>query len=372
MTEVKFRLAAYTDAAGRFNSEATRNGNEDSMFVNADLGASEGVAFFESDKETSLTDQGCLLVVADGMGGMNAGEIASEITVNVVKKDFSKERIPVSASATPLGREDYLKDVISEADIEVKKYAETHPECEGMGSTVVIAWLYGNEASIAWLGDSRAYLFREPDGLKQLSKDHSYVQELVDKGKITEEEAFNHPYNNVITRSIGDLSKNAEADTVTVKLYKKDIILLNSDGLSGVLHDDEIGQVIRENRDTMSSCRMALWKAAEAAEWHDNVTAVLCEILEGDEFVQESVCNTVTGHDVNKETDNSPSSANGPSKKGKPFVKILVGLFVAALIVFVACLLWKRVPKRNDSSMVHEIESVDSLVNDDIINLDVE
>ena len=90
MTQVKFRLAAYTDAAGRYNPEAPRSGNEDNMFVNANLGAPEDSTFFESDKEIVLSDYGCLLVVADGMGGMNAGEVASEIAVNMVKEAFAK------------------------------------------------------------------------------------------------------------------------------------------------------------------------------------------------------------------------------------------------------------------------------------------
>ena len=292
MTQVKFRVAAYTDAAGRYNPEAPRNGNEDNMFVNADLGAPEGSPFFESDKETLLTEYGALLVVADGMGGMNAGEVASEIAVNVVKDAFLRDRIPHSAIENSEGREKYLKNVVSLADEAVKKHAEYHPECEGMGSTLVMAWLYCDEVSIAWLGDSRIYLCREPDGLRQLSKDHSYVQELVDKGKITEEEAFDHPYNNVITRSLGDLSKAAAADSLTIKLFKGDILLLNSDGLSGVLHNQELNQIIRDNRETMSACRSALWKAAEEAGWHDNVTAVLCEITEGIEFNLEPLQNT--------------------------------------------------------------------------------
>ena len=346
MTKVKFRLAAYTDAAGRFNPEATRNGNEDSMFINADLGAPEGSAFFESDKETSLSDIGCLLVVADGMGGMNAGEVASEIAVNVVKNAFRNGRIPQYAMESPLNRERYLKEVISEADREVKKYAEAHPECEGMGSTIVLSWLYGSEASNAWLGDSRIYLFREPDGLKQLSKDHSYVQELVDNGKITEEEAFIHPYNNVITRSLGDLSKKAEADTLSIKLFKGDIILLNSDGLSSVLHDEEMGQIIRENRDTMSSCRVALWKAAEEAEWHDNVTAVLCEVTDGEEFVPETIFATETPEE--KQTVTQDASVIAKKTKKKKLLFWIILLIIALVLIGLLVLFLTQTPLHID------------------------
>ncbi len=344
MTQVKFRVAAYTDAAGRYNPEAPRNGNEDNMFVNADLGAPEGSPFFESDKETVLTDYGCLLVVADGMGGMNAGEVASEIAVNVVKGAFSRETIPHSAMEDFAGREKYLKKVVVMADEAVKNHANAHPECEGMGSTLVMAWLYGEEASIAWLGDSRIYLLREPEGLKQVSKDHSYVQELVDQGKITEEEAFTHPYNNVITRSLGDMSKKAVADSLTIKLFKGDILLLNSDGLSGVLHDEEMGQIIRANRETMSACRTELWKAAETAGWHDNVTAVLCEITEGEEYVVEPA--RPTEDPDKKPTDNDEKAGQDPEDappaahksgalKGKIFKAITGTVCLAALVLLV-------------------------------------
>ena len=327
MTQVKFRLAAYTDAAGRYNPSAPRNGNEDNMFVNADLGAPEGSAFFESDKETELTDYGCLLVVADGMGGMNAGEVASEIAINVVKDAFSKETIPHFAIEDSDGREKYLKKIVADADDAIKLHAKSHPECDGMGSTIVLAWLHGGEVSFAWLGDSRIYLFREPEGLRRVSKDHSYVQDLVDNGKITEEEAFTHPYNNVITRSLGDMSKKAVADSSSVKLYKGDILLLNSDGLSGVLHDGEMAEIIRANRETMSACRNALWKAAEDAEWHDNVTAVLCEITAGEESPKDVIRDTVGPDEV------KPDEVKEESQKPKKNRWVWILVFTAAFIV---------------------------------------
>ena len=360
MTQVKFRLAAYTDAAGRYNPEAPRSGNEDNMFVNADLGAPEGSAFFESDKEMVLTEYGCILVVADGMGGMNAGEVASEIAVNVVKESFSKETIPHSAMASGEEREKYLRRVVVMADEAVKRHAASHTECEGMGSTLVMAWLYGKEASLAWLGDSRIYLFREPGGLRQVSKDHSYVQELVDKGKITQEEAFIHPYNNVITRSLGDMSKTAEADSLTIKLFKDDILLLNSDGLSGVLHDDEMGQIIRANRATMSSCRAALWKAAEDAGWHDNVTAVICEITEGDKLAQISLNDTLTPDETIKPEDDELFESKGSKTKDlKRKNHILRAILaVVSLLFAVALFYWLRnTRKEGEKESVERTES---------------
>lgn len=293
MAQVHFRLAAFTDAAGRLNMDAPRHGNEDNMYVNAMLGNPVEEAFFQLDKDTPTTEFGCILVVADGMGGMNAGEVASEIAVQTVREAFAPEQMKESFTNDPSAREKYLKCVVEDADTAIKKHASEHPECDGMGSTITLLWLCGEEVTIAWCGDSRIYLFREPDGLRQISKDHSYVQELVDDGKITEEDAFNHPYNNVITRSLGDTSKKAVADSYTLPVFKGDIYLLNSDGLSGVLHDVEMDGIIRNNRQSMNACRIALWEAAEKAGWHDNVTAILCEIVEGPEYVQETPATTL-------------------------------------------------------------------------------
>ena len=284
MKKYKFRLAAYTDSAGKTNPDAPRNGNEDNMFVCADLSSKTQEAMFTIDKEETLSKGGCLLVVADGMGGMNAGEVASEIAINVVKESFSPDAISNDVFENTKTRTRFLENIVVRADMAIKKYAEQHHECEGMGSTLVMAWLYDGQVTVTWCGDSRAYLYRPNVGLKQISKDHSYVQELVDEGKITMDEAFDHPYNNIITRSLGDNAHKAKPDSITIPVFRGDIIMVNSDGLSGVLRDSEMESIISNNRQTMSSCRQALWEAAEQADWYDNVTAILCEITEGAEY----------------------------------------------------------------------------------------
>lgn len=278
---MKFRIAAYTDSAGKTNPQAPRNGNEDNMFINADLSDRDRQVMFSLDNEENLSNGGCLLVVADGMGGMNAGEVASEIAIEVVKNAFDPETLPQSVLASDKTREQFMEDVVLKADEAVKKHASEHSECEGMGSTIILAWVHDQHLSVTWCGDSRCYIYRDGLGLKQISKDHSYVQSLIDDGKITEEQAFDHPLGNIITRSLGDPSKKAKADSITVPLCKGDIILVNSDGLSGVLRDSEMEQIIRDNRETMGKCREALFDAAQAADWYDNVTGILCEITDG-------------------------------------------------------------------------------------------
>ena len=296
MKRIQFRLTAYTDAAGKRNDIPPLFGNEDNFFVDSDL-SNDQQGEFSTDEIKSLSDYGSLLVVADGMGGMNAGEIASDIAIQTVKHFFAFERLSQDIVSTAEKRERYMERVVAEADIAIKAHARSNKDCEGMGSTIILVWICDGLVSVTWCGDSRAYLFREPEGIKQISKDHSYVQSLVDDGKITEDEAFDHPYGNIITRSLGDPEKKAHAESRTIPIYKDDIILVCSDGLSGVLRDkesqktennshteDTLENIIRANRSSMQQCRKALWDAAERAEWYDNVTAILYEVIDGEFF----------------------------------------------------------------------------------------
>lgn len=302
MKKIKFRLAAYTDAAGKRNDNPPLYGNEDNFFVDADL-SNEQQGNFSSDEERDLSDYGSLLVIADGMGGMNAGEVASEIAVRTVRECFAHEKLTKEIVAEAKSRERYMEHVVEEADAAIKAHARENKECEGMGSTLIMVWVCDGAASVTWCGDSRAYLFHEPKGIVQISKDHSYVQSLVDDGKITDEEAFDHPYGNIITQSLGDPEKKAKADSRTISLYKGDIILVCSDGLSGVLRDRPLSdgtpaanleEIIRSNRSSMQACRETLFAAAEQADWYDNVTAILYEITDGEDTPEQECNNNVT------------------------------------------------------------------------------
>ena len=282
MKQIKFRLTAYTDPAGKRNDELPYKGNEDNFYVDADL-SNDVQGEFSSDKVQVLSKQGCLLTVADGMGGANAGEVASKIAIDTVKEFFGKEKIKAQKFETAKQRAAYMEKLVVQASRNICKKAAADSACEGMGSTIIMGWLSGNELTVTWCGDSRAYVLR--DGvLCQVSNDHSYVQQLVDEHKITRDEAFDHPYGNIITRSLGDPDKDAEPDSITMKVYKGDIILVCSDGLSGVLRDSTIQDIINGNRDSMVACREALWEAAEKADWYDNVTAILCEVTEGEKL----------------------------------------------------------------------------------------
>ncbi len=293
--DISFRLVAYTDAAGKYSPDAFRGGNEDNFYVNEDL-TDDTTNRVPQDEILKLGELGMLMVVADGMGGMNAGEVASQIAVDTVKAEFKAGLLTNAITKTSLSRQDYLEQVIKHADKNIKEDAHNNSNNEGMGSTIIIAWLFNDELSISWCGDSRAYLFNEKSGIRLISQDHSYVQDLVNNGILTYDQTFDHPQNNIITRSLGDPTKVARPESKTLKVGKGDIILLCSDGLSGVLRDrktydangqllpeENIEDIIRANTSSMKDCREALWLAAERENWYDNVTAILCQITDGPE-----------------------------------------------------------------------------------------
>ena len=292
MSKLQFRLAYRTDAAGKYNATAPLEGNEDNMFVDANLSSPEHGAPL-ADDVIDLSEKGCLMVVADGMGGMNAGEVASDIAIKTVTEYFDAEHMAAKSFRDSRSRMNYMEDVVVAADAAIKADARVDKEHEGMGSTIIMAWLCDNEICLTWCGDSRAYLYRPGCGFWQVSKDHSYVQGLVDDGKITPDEAFDHPYGNIITRSLGDPEKKAKADSVNFEVYEGDIFMLCSDGLSGVLRDhktyvdgqrietENLEDIIAANRTSMTQCRDELFAAAERNDWYDNVTAILCEIVSG-------------------------------------------------------------------------------------------
>ena len=286
MAELTFKITAAT------NVGLVRTNNEDNFIVNPDL--TEDNWFVPDNPETALTlgPQGCLLVVADGMGGMNAGEVASALAVESIRQSFSDlpalsegnagERIPA-----------ILFHAIETADKTIKDRVREDPATAGMGTTVVAVWIRDGFAHVAWCGDSRAYLFNSKSGLSRLSKDHSYVQQLVDKGELDPELAFFHPNSNIITRSLGDNPTKAQPEYVCRKLSQGDLILLCSDGLCGLCKDEEILDVLttEEEGGSIEHCKNTLIEAALTAGGHDNVTVALfqCLTLKEEELTQTLV-----------------------------------------------------------------------------------
>ena len=229
-----------------------------------------------------LDEFGLLMAVADGMGGMNAGEVASQVAIDTVKFFFAPGKLTKKSVATKEARQSYMEKVIVAANDRIIQMAREREDRRGMGSTLIMLWIYEDEVTVTWIGDSRAYRYNDKIGLQPLSQDHSYVQELVNAGSITYDQAFDHPQANIITRSLGDPSKKANPDTKHYTVYDGDIFLLCSDGLSGVLRDGKIEEIISNYGDTVTRCQEELWKAARDADWYDNVTTMLCRMSGGE------------------------------------------------------------------------------------------
>ncbi len=274
MTPVTIYVAARCEKAGRKT-------NQDSILVSPDLSLPQVAmtSSFELDKSVTLDRRGALLFVADGMGGMNAGERASQLVVEGVRQAFAD--IPDDAVASPAAAGDFVAKAVAAADAKVKQWAATNSDTQGMGSTVALVWLLGDKVIVGWCGDSRVYRFNPDNGLVRLSHDHSYVQSLVDSGKIPADEAFDHPDSNVITRSLGDNGMDPEPQVEIYDVYTNDVFLICSDGLCGLIPDAEIERIMLANSRSTGKCLDALWHAGDVAGFTDNCSVVLARVADG-------------------------------------------------------------------------------------------
>lgn len=251
-----------------------RANNEDTFLVCPDL---ETFDWTPTSGYIPLGKSGSLVIVADGMGGAKAGEVASSLAVDTIRRFVAEHPLPLDG--TDAEKCDYLASSVSQAASVLMERVESDPETIGMGTTVVLLWLVGGKAHFAWCGDSRGYVFHPDRGLRPLTKDHSYVQELVDQGKIRPEEAFGHPEGNLITKGLGDIDADATADCLTVDVTEGDVFLLCSDGLCGYCRDALIEDILYARLGDMDSCRDALLEAALQAGGEDNITIALLATL---------------------------------------------------------------------------------------------
>ncbi|HPU35879.1 MAG TPA: Stp1/IreP family PP2C-type Ser/Thr phosphatase [Bacillota bacterium] len=209
-----------------------------------------------------------LFAVADGMGGHQAGEVASSMALRILERELGREL----ASGTP--PEKALVKSVKEANRSIYEVASRNPEWAGMGTTVTACLKRGNELYVAQVGDSRAYLIR--DGIiTRLTEDHSLVQEMVKNGGLTEEQAFNHPQRNVLTRALG-IGLSLEVDLYRFQVLPGNLILICTDGLTIYLRPEEILLTISNSPDLESSLQNLLDRAL-ACGGSDNITMILLE-----------------------------------------------------------------------------------------------
>jgi PPM family protein phosphatase len=209
-------------------------------------------------------------VVADGMGGHQAGDIASQMAIEKIREELSL--LPPGAALEE--RKEAVRLAVEAANLEVFRHASERAQLHGMGTTVVVTVATNQELVIGHIGDSRAYLAGK-DGLVQLTEDHSLVNELVRNGQITQEEAHHHPRRNVLLRALGT-DNRALVDVHDYGWVENDILLMCSDGLSGLVEGDILEEVLRKEATLEAKVNELVEKALEAGG-DDNVTVVLIE-----------------------------------------------------------------------------------------------
>lgn len=209
-----------------------------------------------------------LFIVADGMGGHNAGDYASKATVETIVEKIG--------NASETDRTRILEEAIQAANTLIRQKARESADLEGMGTTVVAATCEGNSLCVANVGDSRLYVANKKE-IRQITKDHSWVAEMVRRGGLGKEEARNHPDKNIITRAVG-ADDGIKVDFFTVQLKEGDLILMCTDGLTNMLEDEEIRMILDGARDMVEKAE-ELVAAANERGGRDNISVILIDPL---------------------------------------------------------------------------------------------
>jgi protein phosphatase len=209
-----------------------------------------------------------LFAIADGMGGAQAGEVASRLATAALKE-----------SGADGGGEQRISDLIQEANRRVYDRSSSDPNTSGMGTTITVALVEDDQVAFGHVGDSRAYLIRD-ERMEQLTEDHSLVNELLKTGKLSREEAETHPQRSVITRALGT-DPDVDVDTFSVRAETGDLFLLCSDGLTDMVSEASILEVVERNRKDIDGALRSLVKEANRGGGQDNITVVAFEIADG-------------------------------------------------------------------------------------------
>jgi protein phosphatase len=233
------------------------------------------------NNEDSYLTKPPLVAVADGVGGHNAGEVASALAVDVLEEWI--------ATLERDGGEK-LRDAASDAHRRIYARAQQETELHGMATTLTAAWIDRGKCTIAHVGDSRAYLLRDGD-LRQLTEDHSWVAQMVRDGRITPEEAYEHPWRNYVVQALGG-QPDVAIEMLRVDLQTGDRILLASDGLTDVVRPDVLSEVLTSNDDAEVACRILVERAKNEGAT-DNITVVLVDVTE--DGPEESIGDRVRG-----------------------------------------------------------------------------
>jgi serine/threonine protein phosphatase PrpC len=284
---------------GRTDVGRTREHNEDA-FVVADLTTLN--ATLQPEVRTHHPGpKGSLFMVADGMGGAAAGEIASSMAVEIVLAELQRRWVELE-SAQPAAFAAALKAATETANEKIHRYAADHPENRGMGTTATIAGLLGDTLYLCQVGDSRAYLVR--DGVaRQITKDQSLMQKLIEANELTEEEAERSERRNIILQALGPEAV-IKVDLTHQRVRRGDTLVLCSDGLSGQVGKDEIARVVMAEPDLMTVCK-TLIDLANSSGGPDNITVIAAR-FEGDGLDVAAGGDRV-GHEVYQFGEDTPT-----------------------------------------------------------------
>jgi PPM family protein phosphatase len=276
---------------GRTDVGRTREHNEDA-FVVADLSTNDA-SLQPSVRQHRVGPKGTLFMVADGMGGAAAGEIASQMAIEIVLKELRESWIPLQ-QPTPDAFATSLRRAAQSANQMIHGYASSHQEFRGMGTTATIAGLLADTLYLAQVGDSRGYLVRDGQA-KQITKDQSLMQKLIEAGELTEEEAAMSERRNIILQALGP-EPNIKVDLTFQRLRRGDTLVICSDGLSGQVSREDIAQVVTDEKDLVQACRKLIDKANQAGG-PDNITVIIAR-FEGEGLNPEALEGDEVGHRV--------------------------------------------------------------------------
>lgn len=300
---------------GRTDVGRTREHNEDA-FVVADLSADDA-SLQPSVRQHRVGPKGSLFMVADGMGGAAAGEIASQMATEIVLKEFRDHWRPLEQASTEAFAR-VLKRAVQSANQQIHGYASSHQEFRGMGTTATIAGLLADTLYLAQIGDSRGYLVREGVA-KQITKDQSLMQKLIEAGELTEEEAAQSERRNIILQALGPEAV-IKVDLTFQRLRRGDTLVLCSDGLSGQVSKDTIAEVIAQERDLVQACKRLI-ELANQAGGPDNITVVVAR-FEGAGLNDVEVEGDEVGHRPLPLSDGTPTPAVGVDASDAPTIPL--------------------------------------------------
>ena len=340
MTRAPVRVSVF----GKTDLGLTREHNEDTFLV-ADL-TTGNASLHPEVRDHAVGARGSLFMVADGMGGAVAGEVASAMAANIIHRHLSTvwaEDAEVSAGRFAFR----MKEAVELANQQIYAYAREHPDVRGMGTTVTAAGIFGDELYLAQIGDSRGYLIRNGTTF-QLTRDQSLTQRLVDAGELTEEEAEHSERRNIILQALGP-DPRIKVDLSRQRLRRGDTLILCSDGLSGVVKREEFSEMVARSRDLPSLCS-ALIDLANERGGPDNVTVVAAR-FDGESLPEPSSADAAGYQVYHVSEDEIAEAAPAPAPEPPPAPPAAVAaapepakrsrdlVVVAALLVLIALIL---------------------------------